>query len=110
MTAGDRLLGTRSLDGRRDCAPRMRDAEDIHAGANDNALALQAIEYHVDTFGIAARERPRRLEHVTHFPANERLRELRPTLPAPTMMRCAGLSFRSKILSLVRKRPPSGPQ
>ena len=44
-------------------APDIGDADDIHAAADDNALALQPIENDIDTFGIIAGERPRRLEH-----------------------------------------------
>ena len=63
VAAGNRLLGAGGRDGGRDRSADIGDADDIHAAADDNALALQPIKNDIDTFRIIAGERSRRLEH-----------------------------------------------
>ena len=68
MAASNRLFGAAGLDRRRYGSAGVRDADDIYSAANNNALALEAIEQHGDAFRIVIGERPGRLQHGHRTP------------------------------------------
>ena len=111
MAAGDGLLGAGGFDRCRYGSASVRDADDIDAAADDDALALELIEHDHGAFRIVLGERCGLLQHSHRTPqAAEGLRHFqadRPGADDDEMLRPLG-EIENRLVGEIRPLVESG--